>query len=132
MATVATHGTAYKITGLRETVRQLERLGVESQDLKQAFGRVSATVVRKAKAKAPVGPTGRLGASVRPSKSKNKAVVRAGFAARAPHAGPINYGWPSRNIRPTHFLTDAANEDTAQHVATIEAELSRLIRSLDL
>lgn len=131
MATVVTHGSGYQITGLREVVRKLERLGIESQDLKRAFGRVSTTVVRRASADVPIR-SGDLQRSIRPGNTKNKSVVRAGYGARVRHAGPINYGWAARGIRPTHFLTDAANHHTAEYVAIIEAELLRLIRSLNL
>lgn len=124
-------GQAYRITGLRETVRRLERLGVEAEDLKRAFGRISTTVVTDARRRVPER-SGALSASIRPGNSKNKSVVRAGYAARVPYAGAINYGWPARGIRPTHFLTDAANERQHEHIKTIEAELARLIRSLDL
>ncbi len=131
MATVVDHGPGVRITGLRETVRKLERLGIETQDLKRAFGRISTTVVTDARRDVPVA-SGALSASIRPGNTKNKSVVRAGYAARVPYAGVINYGWPARGIRPTHFLTDAANTRQAEHVQTIEAELSRLVRSLDL
>lgn len=130
MATVVDHGSGYQIVGLRETVRKLERLGIESQDLKRAFGRVSATVVRRAKSDVPIR-SGALDNTIRAGNTKNKSIVRAGRAA-VPYAGPINYGWEARGIRPTHFLTDAANQHTAEYIAVIELDLARLIRSLDL
>lgn len=131
MATVVDHGPGVRITGLRETVRDLQRLGVETQDLKDAFRKIGATVARKAETKVTVR-TGELRGTIRTGQAKNKAVVRAGYASRGEYAGVENYGWPSRGIRATHFLTDAANENQEQHVDTIEAELARLVRRLNL
>jgi len=131
MATVVDHGPGYRIVGLRETVRKLERLGIETQDLKRAFGKIATTVAGEAERDAP-HRTGALANSVRPGTAKNKAIVRAGYASRVPYAGAINYGWPAHGIRPTYFLTDAANRHTREHIAAIEADLSRLIRQLQL
>ncbi len=119
------------VEGLRETVRRLERLGVDTQDLKDAFGQISAEVVSEASVLVPV-KSGRLKTSIRAAKTKNKAVVRAGTGSRAPHAGVINYGWPARSIAATDFLTGPANDDPAGKVAHIEANLEGLIRKHDL
>lgn len=51
--------------------------------------------------------TGALAGTVRPSGTKTRAVVRAGFA-RVPYAGPIHWGWPARGIAAQPFLSDAA------------------------
>ncbi len=120
-----------RVEGLRETVRRLEALGVDVQDLKDAFGAISAEVVAEASALVKV-KTGRAKGSIRAAKTKNKAVVRAGSPSRAPHAGVLNYGWPARGIAPTNFLTDPANSDPAGKVARLEDNLEDLIRKHDL
>lgn len=123
--------TGVKITGLRETVRNLEKLGVDVDDIKAAFTAIAADVAREAGALVPVA-SGALKASIRPGRTKNKAIVRAGTAARAPYAGVINYGWPSRGIAATGFLTTPANRDLDTKVATIDRELQALIRRRNL
>lgn len=120
-----------RITGLGDTVRKLERLGVSTDDLKQAFGQIAEEVARDAGRIVPV-QTGALAGTIRPARTKNKAVVRAGTGARVPYAGVINYGWPAHGITPTEFLTRPANSDLPQKSAAIERNLAALIRKYDL
>lgn len=119
-----------QITGLRETVRALERFGVDVEDLRAAFGQISAEIVAEASAQVPTR-SGALGGSIRPARTKNKAVVRAGAGA-VPYAGVINYGWPAHGIAATDFLTGPANADTAGKARQIEANLQDLIRRYQL
>lgn len=102
-----------RIVGLREKVRALQELGLEVQDLKEAFSAIAKKGAETAKSFVPVR-TGRLSASIRGNRAKSKAVVMAGRAA-VPYAGPINFGWPARNIAPAHFLgqADAVWQQTA-------------------
>lgn len=122
--------TAVRIVGLGETIRRLERLGVEAADLKEAFGEISREVVTEATARVPY-VTGRLSGSIRAGNTKNKSVVRAGRAS-IPYAGVINYGWPARGIPATEFLTGPANEDPEGKVRRIEQNLNRLVRKYNL
>lgn len=119
-----------RVHGLREVVRSLEKFGVEVSDLKAAFKKVGTFIVDEAQSRAPMR-SGRLAASIRPSNTKNKSVVRAG-SARVPYAGVIHYGWPGHNISPQPFLTDALEANQDEAVEIIEDELQRLIRSLGL
>lgn len=121
--------TGTRITGLRETVRNLERLGVEVEDLKAAFVAIADQVVDEASALVPVD-TGALKGTIRPARTKNKAVVRAGTAGRVPYAGVINYG--GAGIAGTGFLTTPANRDPAGKAQQIEDSLEDLIRKYDL
>lgn len=123
--------TGAQVLGLRETVRSLERMGVSTEDLKGAFGRISDNVIRKAEARVPRGETGALAASIRPAKAKNKAVVRAG-GAKVRYAGPIHWGWDAHNIRPQPFLAGPADDYAPDALAQITAELSALIRRYGL
>lgn len=120
-----------RITGLRETIRDLEKFGVSTDDLKDAFTKISGQVAQAAQGLVPTS-TGRLQGSIRPARTKNKAVVRAGNTGRIQYAAPINYGWPAHNIEPTEFLTRPANTDLDAKAAAIEAELTALIRKYDL
>lgn len=118
-----------RVDGLREVARTLERLGVEASDLKSAFNRIGNIVVSEAITLTPT-LTGRLASSIRASKTKNKAIVRAG-SARVPYAGVQHYGGYN-NITGTFFLTQAADNKSETVVNEMEAELSRLIERLDL
>lgn len=123
-------GAAVQITGLRETVRRLERLGVDASDLREAFGEISREVVTEAASLAPY-VTGSLAGSIRAGNTKNKSIVRAGRAS-VPYAGVINYGWPARGIAPTEFLTGPANKNPEAKRRRIEQNLDRLIRQHNL
>lgn len=94
-----------QVTGLNKLVRDLHALGLEVDDLKDAFGTIAKEGARVASSFAPIR-SGKLRASVRGNRAKNKAVVSAG-RARVPYAAPINYGWYARNIKPAHFMQKA-------------------------
>lgn len=100
-----------KVTGARElrrAARKAESDGARKA-LKESHKEAAGRVAPKARKKAP-RQSGRLARSVRPLGSVTKAQVAAG-GARAPHAGPIHYGWPKRNIRKQTFLADAVAEE---------------------
>lgn len=102
-----------QVDGLRETVRDLERVGVEVADLKTVFGTIAAEGAHVAETFTPHA-SGALAATVRGNKAKNKAVVTFG-TARIRYAGPIIYGWPARNIAPAQTVerTDAVMDTRA-------------------
>lgn len=118
-------GTGVRVTGLRETVRDLERLGVEVADLKEAFAKISRDVAAEAAGLVHVD-TGALQRTIRPARTKNKAVVRAGSAGVA-YAGMHNYVRPGEG-----FLTTPANTDLDAKARAIEANLGALVARLNL
>lgn len=118
--------TGTRVTGLRETIRNLERLGVSVQDLREAFGEISEQVAQEARGLVRV-KTGAHQATIRPAKTKNKAVVRAGNNSSAPAAGILNYKRPGDG-----FLTRPANANPGQKIARIEQNLESLIRRYSL
>lgn len=118
------------IENLRETIRDLERLGVEVEDLKEAFGEISREITTEATGQVKV-LTGAARATIRPARTKNKAVVRAGSAG-VPYVAALNYGWPAHNIEGDEFLTGPANDDPEGKARRISANLDRLIRRYDL
>lgn len=97
-----------RVEGLNRTLRALRSMGVEVNDLKDAFSKISTTGAGIAARLAPK-KSGRLARTVRGNRAQSKAVIRAGFAS-APHAGPINYGWPKRNIKASSFMQRADRE----------------------
>ena len=118
-----------RVTGLKETVRSLERLGVEASDLKAAFTRIGNLVVNEGKTLARKR-SGKLAGSIRASKTKNKSIVRAG--AGLLYAGVQHYGWPAHGIEPNPFLTTAVENQQDAALRTLDEELHGLIRRLDL
>lgn len=103
MATTASG--SIQIYGLVRVVRELRGMGVEVEDLKDAFADVAQMGARTAARYAPKR-TGRLAGDIRGNRATSKAVITAG-RARVPYAGPINYGWPKRNIQASGFMQKA-------------------------
>lgn len=115
-----------RVTGLNSTVRALEKLGLDVDDLKAAFGPIAAEAADIAAGYAP-RRTGALAASIRGNRSKNKAVVAAG-RARVPYAGPINYGWKKRGINPSGFMQKADEEMQPKALDMLEDAIGSAIR----
>lgn len=118
-----------RVTGLRQTVRSLERMGVEVADLKDAMTRIGDLVADEAK---PLARhlSGRMAASIRPGRAKSKAVVRAGNAG-VPYAGVQHFGG-YHGITPNPFLTDALIRKEPDAVRELYDSLNALIRKHDL
>lgn len=112
--------------GLSKTVRALQGLGLEVDDLKAAFSTIATEAADAITDKVP-RRTGRLAASIRGNKAKSKAVVRAGRAA-VPYAGAINYGWPKRGIAPSLYMQRGEQEYTPKAVNRLEEEIESAIR----
>ena len=94
-----------RIEGLNRVVRGLQQVGVEVDDLKDVFQQISQRGARIAAAFAPK-QSGRLAGDIRGNRAKSKAVITAGRKS-VPYAGPINYGWPKRNIGASGFMQRA-------------------------
>lgn len=118
--------THIRIEGLNSTIRSLKRAGAQADDLKDLMHSIGEVVVREAQSDVPK-VSGSLAATIRAGRGSTKAVVRAG-GARARYAGAINYGWPARNIRATHFLTDAANRNEGTAVNMLEEGFQEILR----
>lgn len=115
-----------RITGLREVVRGLEKMGVEVDDLKDAFAPIAAEGAEIA-AGFVHSRSGRLAGSLRGNRAKNRAVITAG-GARARHAGPQNYGWRRRNIEPQGFMQKADQVLQTRSRVLLEDALNSAIR----
>lgn len=119
--------SGFKVEGLTQAIRDMRTLGVEVEDLKAAFTKIAAEGAERAASHAPVR-SGRLSRSIRGNKAKSKAVVRAGTKRGAPHAGPINYGWPRRGIRASGFMQRADQDMQPRAVRMLEDEINNQIR----
>lgn len=116
-----------RVTGLNAKIKNLEKMGVAVADLKAAFAEISN---RAAEIAANLAPklTGKLAASVRGSKTKNRALVTAGNKATTPYAGAINYGWAARGIVGHEFMQRASDQVSPTAVETLNQSLDKLIR----
>jgi hypothetical protein len=117
--------TGIQVEGLRETIRDLQAAGVELEDLKDVMGDIAAKAADVMKPYVP-SRSGKLRGTVRGNRAKGKAVVTIG-RGRVKYAGPINYGWPARNIRPANYTgkTDAAMDDLAARM--LEDGINKII-----
>jgi hypothetical protein len=119
-----------RVEGLNQTVRALQRAGVEVGDLKETFGAIAAEGARLASSFAP-RRSGLLATTARGNQAKNKAVVAAG-KARVPYAGAINYGWPKRGIEPSLFMQRADKALAPRALRMAESGLDRAIEKAGL
>lgn len=119
-------GQEFRVTGLTEKMRALERLGVDTQDMQPAFERIAHVAVREAQTAVTV-KSGALQADIHAVKSTGKWVVRAGDATD--YAGVQNYDPERGNEFLTGTPTSTNETETARQ---IEAELRTIIRKYDL
>lgn len=97
-----------RVDGLTAVVRALLAVGLDVDDLKDAFSAIAREGASVASRAAP-RLTGALAGDVRGNRARSKAVVTAG-RVRVPYAGPINYGWAARNISASGFMQKADKE----------------------
>jgi hypothetical protein len=123
-------GGGVRVEGLNRLVRDLQALGLEVEDLKEAFGEIAAEAAHWASSFAP-RRSGNLAASVRGNRAKNKAVVSAG-RARVPYAGAVNYGWPARGIAPSSFMQRADEVMRPRALQALDDAIEQKIREKGL
>lgn len=114
------------VEGLRQTIKSLEALGVDLEDIKDSMAQIAAEAARVAAQHAP-SDSGALRASIRGNRAKGKAVVTAG-KARVPYAGAINYGWRARGIRGVGFMQAADRVVGPRAVEILEDGINRRIQ----
>lgn len=124
--TVARAMFGFKVEGLRQMVRDLEAMGVEVEDLKDAFSAIASEGARVA-AGFVHSRSGTLAGSLRGNRAKGKAVIAAG-GARVSYAGPQNYGWVSRNIPAQGFMQRADQVMAPRAIDLLEQEINDIIR----
>lgn len=115
-----------RIDNLNSVVRALQALGLDVEDLKDAFSEIARFGAVEAARFAPK-LTGRLAGDVRGNRAKAKAVITAG-RVRVPYAGPINYGWAKRGIAPSGFMQKADKAVQPYALRRLEADINRSIR----
>lgn len=118
-----------RVEGLNKQIRALQKLGVEVDDLKGAIAPITEKVVNDAKALTPVR-TGRLQASIRGSKAKNKAVIRGGTGSRVPYASFVEFG--SVHNEAVEMVKRAITRNEQYAANRLDQELKALIQRLNL
>lgn len=116
--------------GLTQVVQALLAMGLEVDDLKEAFSSIADQGARLAAQYAP-HRTGRLASDIRGNRAKSKAVVTAGRAS-VPYAGPINYGWAARGIEPSGFMQKADQALQPYSLRRLEDEINAQIQKKGL
>lgn len=120
------------VRGLRETVKALEQAGADAQDLKDVFIKAGNIVLRATKVPQR---TGKLAASLRITKAKNRAGIKAG-GARVPYATAISFGryFPTTGTRTkgTFFFKEAIRNKRGQVLQTIVGGLEKLFKKHNL
>ena len=112
-----------QVVGLNKVVRNLTKLGIDSEDLKDAFEKIGAHGVREAKQAAPIKTSARKD-SIRASRRKNSSYIRMGGRSTY-YARFVEYGTifqPAQRI-----LRGVVEREGKFAVETLEKELNKLI-----
>lgn len=119
--------TGTRVTGLKQVLSDLSKLGLDVDDFKETFGSISARGAALA-AGFVRSRSGRLAGSVRGNRAKNRSVVMAGRGKTRDYAGVQNYGWPRRNIPAQRFMQRADDQLKPQLPRMLEGELQDKIK----
>lgn len=121
---------SFRIDGLAAVVRALLELGIDVEDLKDAFSDIARMGANVASRLAP-RRSGRLAADIRGNRARAKAVITSGRVS-VPYAGPINYGWAAHNIEPSGYMQRADSELQPYALRALEANINSKIRQKGL
>ncbi len=114
------------VYGLRETIQAMEARGTAAKDLSLLMERVGRIVATGAKGLARRN-SGTMANNIRPSRTKTKAVVRAG-SARVPYAGVQHFGWAARNITPNPYLYEALDDRRTAVLDAFNREVAQITK----
>lgn len=117
-----------RVTGLRETVRKLQKLGAEGQDLKDVMNRIGKKTVERARTHAP-SRTGALLNSLRAGAAKTNVTIRSG-SAKVKYAPYVEFG--TKNMAAHPFMRLAAAETAPEAKAELDRELRTILSRLNL
>lgn len=127
--TFVDRGVSVKVEGLNRVLRNLSAAGADAEDMRELMHSLGGIVISNADVPFQ---SGELAASLRAGKGKTKAVVRAGYSARAPYAGVVHYGNPHRGTTAQPYLVDALQRSRTQVFNALEAGIDALLKSNDL
>jgi hypothetical protein len=118
-----------EVEGGPQLRRAFDRLEDRADDLRDAHRSAAETVEKEAESLAP-RLTGALIDSIRTAVRKTGSSVLAGRSL-VPYAGPIHFGWRSRNIEPQPFLYDALDNRRAEVADRYADKVASMIRRFD-
>ncbi len=104
---------ALMVVGQKRFVQTMRKAGADMDELKDVNREAAEIALPAVRNLTPRGQTGRLASSLRVGATKRAGIIRAGRKA-VPYAGPINYGWPARRIRPRLFVNDGVASSESQ------------------
>lgn len=120
---------ALYVVGQKRFVQTMRKAGADMQELKEVNRRAADIAKPEAVARVPRGKTGRLAGSIRAGATQKAGIIRAGRKT-VPYAGPINYGWPARNIRPRTFVNDAVASTESQWAKEYETFVKKTMNQI--
>ena len=147
MATIGKTGGVVRVLGLRETIKQLEALGADKQEIIDANFQAAETLRKAALPNVPLykgnrGANGQLyqykspgslRSSLRSSKAKGYAQVLMGNS-RVVYANPVHWGWfydkewfIQKNIKPNLFLYRALGQQYQTIIEQYNKDMQQLI-----
>lgn len=113
-----------EVEGARELRAALKRAGDDASDLKDAHHAAGEVVVTEARSIVP-HLSGRLEGTIRASRAKASATVKAGGAG-VPYAGVQHFGWPAHGIEAVPFLYDALDRRRGEVVKAYEDAVAKI------
>jgi hypothetical protein len=114
-----------RVEGLSAVTRALVGLGLEVEDLKDAFSNIAREGAQLAARYAPK-LSGALAGDIRGNRARSSAHVAAGRSA-LPYAGPVNYGWRAHNITANGFMQKADKDWQPYALKRLEQEINQQI-----
>ena len=120
---------ALYVVGQKRFVQTMRKAGADMKELKEVNRRAADIAKPEAVARAPRGKTGKLAGSIRVGATQKAGIIRAGRKP-APYAGPINYGWPARHIKPRTFVNDAVAGTEAQWAKEYEQFVKKTMNQI--
>lgn len=121
-----------KVEGLKETIKDLQALGVEKQAFVDINYEAAQILMTAASPLIPVR-TGKLAGTMRASKTVQYAQVSLGRAS-VPYAPPIHYGWfydrnnfIKKNIKPNPFLAKALSQNYEEIIKRYNESVQKVL-----
>lgn len=121
---------ALYVVGQKRFVQTMRKAGADMQELKEVNRRAADIAKAEAVARAPRGKTGRLAGSIRAGATQKAGIIIRAGRKTVPYAGPINYGWPARNIRPRTFVNDAVASTESQWAKEYETFVKKTMNQI--
>jgi len=118
-------GPKVQVEGATEFRRALKVMGADLKEFTKINKAAAEIVARRARQNAP-RKSGKLAGAIKAGARQTRGFVSAGKKA-VPYAGPIHYGWPTRNIEAQPFLLDAVDDTRDEVVDQYERMIADMV-----